>query len=47
VGYRIDAWGLPAVLTALGGLFSIVFVVLLLPLVVREMRLTPADASGV
>jgi MFS family permease len=47
VGYGIDAWGLPAVLTALGGLFSIVFVVLLLPLVVREMRLTPADASGV
>jgi MFS family permease len=47
VGYGIDAWGLPAVLTALGGLFSIVFVVLLLPLVVREMRLTPADAPGV
>src|SRR5262245_29595977 len=36
VGYGIDAWGLPSVLSALGVLFSIVFVVLLLPLVVRE-----------
>ena len=44
VGYGIDAWGLPSVLSALGILFSIVFVLLLLPLVVREMRLSPAEA---
>src|SRR2546421_4865488 len=35
VGYGIDAWGLPSVLSALGILSSIVFVFLLLPLVVR------------
>jgi hypothetical protein len=35
VGYGIDGWGLPSVLSALGILFSIAFVVLLLPLVVR------------
>jgi hypothetical protein len=36
VGYGIDRWGLPSVLLALGLLFSIAFVFLLLPLVVRE-----------
>jgi hypothetical protein len=36
VGYGIDAWGLPSVLSALGILFSIVFVGLLLPVVYRE-----------
>src|SRR5712691_6596317 len=38
VGYGIDAWGLPSVLSALGLLFSIAFVFLLLPLV-----LSPAE----
>jgi hypothetical protein len=37
VGYGIDAWGLPSVLSALGIVFSIVFVVLVLPLVLREV----------
>jgi len=37
-GYGIDRWGLPSVLSALGILFSIAFVVLLLPLV-----LSPAE----
>jgi MFS family permease len=46
VGYGIDAWGLPSVLSALGILFSIVFVLLLLPLVLREVPLSPADAPG-
>ena len=41
VGYGIDAWGLPSVLWALGILFSIVFVFLLLPLVLRETALSP------
>jgi hypothetical protein len=36
VGYGIDARGLPSVLSALGILFSIAFVCLLLPLVLRE-----------
>jgi len=44
VGYGIDAWGLPSVLSALGILFSIVFVLLLLPLVLRDMLPSPADA---
>jgi len=44
VGYGIDAWGLPSILSALGILASIVFVFLLLPLVLQEMALTPADA---
>jgi MFS family permease len=44
VGYGIDAWGLPSVLSALGILFSVVFVVLLLPLVAREAPLSPAEA---
>jgi len=42
-GYGIDAWGLPAVLSALGILFSIAFVFLLLPLVLRQAALQPAD----
>jgi MFS family permease len=37
VGYGIDAWGFPSVLSALGILFSIVFVCLLLPLVLWEV----------
>ena len=37
VGYGIDAWGLPSVLSALGILFSIAFVFLLL------LVLSPAD----
>ena len=41
VGYGIDAWGLPAVLSALGALFSLVFVALLLPLVLRDTALIP------
>jgi len=43
VGYGIDRWGLPSVLSALGILFSITFVFLLLPLVVRETSLRPAE----
>jgi len=45
VGYGIDAWGLPSVLSALGILFSIAFVCLLLPLVLRETALTAKEAS--
>ena len=36
VGYGIDAWELPSVLSALGILFSIAFVFLLLLLVLRD-----------
>ena len=43
VGYGIDAWGLPSVLSALGILFSIAFVFLLLPLVLPERSLSPAE----
>jgi hypothetical protein len=43
VGYGIDAWGLPPVLTAIGIVFSIAFALLLLPLVLRETSLSPAD----
>ena len=43
-GYGIDGWGLPPVLSALGIVFSIAFVVLLLPLVLRYPVLSPADA---
>ncbi len=43
VGYGIDAWGLPSVLSALGILFSITFVFLLLPLILRKTALSPAD----
>ena len=43
VGYGIDGWRLPSVLSALGILFSIAFVFLLLPLVLRETARSPAD----
>jgi Zn-dependent protease len=43
VGYGIDVWGLPSVLSALGILFSIAFVFLLLPLILRDMTPNPAD----
>jgi len=43
VGYGIDAWGLTSVLWALGILSSIVFVFLLLPLIVPERSLSPAE----
>ena len=46
VGYGIDAWGLPSVLSALGILFSITFVFLILPLVLRKTALSPADGPG-
>jgi hypothetical protein len=36
VGYGIDAWGLPSVLSALAILFSIVFAFLILPLILRK-----------
>ena len=42
VGYGIDAWGLPSLLSALGIVFSIAFVFLLLPLVLREDRVSSA-----
>jgi MFS family permease len=42
-GYGIDAWGLPTVLSALGVLFAIAFVFMLLPLVLREAPPSPAD----
>ena len=41
VGYGIDRWGLPSVLSSLGILFSIAFVCLLLPLILRERALRP------
>ncbi|MFI5325028.1 MAG: MFS transporter [Candidatus Rokuibacteriota bacterium] len=41
VGYGIDAWGLPAVLTALGALFSIAVVFLLLALALRDIVPSP------
>jgi hypothetical protein len=40
-GHGIDAWGLPSVLSALGILFSVAFVFLLLPLVLRETAPSP------
>ena len=46
VGYGIDAWGLPSVLSALGILFSIAFAFLLLPLALRETAPSPADRAG-
>jgi hypothetical protein len=46
VGYGIDAWGLPPVLSALGLLFSVVFAVLLLPLILQQTVLRPADARS-
>jgi hypothetical protein len=45
VGYGIDAWGVPSVLSALGVLFSIAFVCLLLPLILRERARTMTEAS--
>ena len=45
VGYGIDAWGLPSVLSALGIVFSIAFVCLLLPLTLRETALITKEAS--
>jgi hypothetical protein len=45
VGYGIDAWGLPPVLSVLGILFSIAFVCLLLPLALRETARTMKAAS--
>jgi MFS family permease len=46
VGYGIDAWGLPSVLWALGILFSIAFVCLVVPLILREPAPSP-DAEAV
>ena len=46
VGYGIDAWGLPSVLSALGIVFSIAFVCLLLPLILRETARTMKEASA-
>ena len=42
VGYGIDRWGVPSVLWAMGSLFLIAFVFLLLPLVLRPAALSPA-----
>jgi MFS family permease len=44
VGHGIDAWGLPSVLSALGLLFTIGFVCLLLPLVLRDTAPRPEAA---
>ena len=44
VGYGIDAWGLPSVLSMLGIVFSIAFVGLLLPLILRETAPSPEAA---
>ena len=46
VGYGTDARGLPSVLSALGILFSIASVCLLLPLVLRETARTMKEASA-
>ena len=43
VGYGIDRWEVPSVLWAMGSLFLIAFVFLLLPLVLRPAALSPAD----
>jgi MFS family permease len=45
-GYGIDAWGLTFVLSAIAVLFSIGFVLLLLPLIGREGAPSPAVAPG-
>ncbi|MBI1777377.1 MAG: MFS transporter [Proteobacteria bacterium] len=45
VGYGIDGWGLPSVLSALGILFSIALVFLLLPLILREPAPSPAGST--
>jgi len=44
-GYGIEAWRLPSLLSALGMLFSIAFVCLLQPLVLRETALTTKETS--
>jgi len=41
VGYGIDRWGLPSVLSAIGVLSSIACLVLLLPLILREASKEP------
>jgi hypothetical protein len=46
VGYGIDAWGLPSVLSGLGILSAIVFAFLIVPLAARQWRLSPAEAPG-
>jgi hypothetical protein len=47
VGYGIDAWGLPSILSALGILFSIAFLLLLLPLILEKTsRSAAAPAPG-
>jgi hypothetical protein len=46
VGYGIDAWGLPSVLWALGILFSIVFVFLLLPLIASRTLAMECGTPG-
>jgi Major Facilitator Superfamily len=43
VGYGLDAWGSPSVLSMLGLLFSIVFVCVILPLILRETAPSAAD----
>jgi MFS family permease len=45
VGYGIDRWGLPSVLSALAILFSIAFACLLLPLILQKAALSPAMVS--
>jgi hypothetical protein len=45
VGFGIDGWGLPAVLSALGVLYAIAFAVLLLPLILREPAPDPAPSA--
>ena len=44
VGYGIDVWGLPSVLSTLGIMASIVFVLLILPLMLKATLVSPADA---
>ena len=46
VGHGIDAWGLPSVLSALGIVFSIAFVCLLVPLAFRDVALATKEASS-
>jgi Major Facilitator Superfamily len=46
VGYGIDAWGSPFVLSALGIVFSVAFVCLLLPQILREPAVAGKEASA-
>jgi hypothetical protein len=46
VGYGIDTWGLPSVLWALGVLFSIVFAILLLPLIASKTLAMECGTPG-